>query len=71
MDKENNDKTMAQEEIDEIEHNISVMREKVWQIIEQTSDEKALTLFPWLTKQSLVELREKIMEERTRENSNF
>jgi hypothetical protein len=49
-----------------------VRQEMFWQIIEWTQDdEKALIMFPWLTKQSLTKLRAKIAEARAKEDEEW
>lgn len=60
--------TPEQETITEPEFD-AVQREMIWQIIEWSTDEYALTLFPWLTKQSLTDLRGKIAESRAHEDA--
>jgi hypothetical protein len=59
---------LTSEQEAKIDQELAVEREMFWQIIEWSSDEKALTLFSWLTKQSLAELRLKIAEVRAKED---
>ncbi len=61
-------KTLTPEEEAKIEQELAVTREMFWQIIEWSSDEKALTLFPRLTKKELTDLRAKIAEVRAKED---